>query len=105
MLFVSANEKRLQHKVYRQKIEIELLQKKLRQATNQIKQIKSKPMDYTSVRDDDKTLNLLSGIASDSLFQWIFSLIRSDVPSIFKSFTMDNHLFLMLMKLKLGASN
>ena len=105
MLFVSANEKRLQHQVYRQKIEIELLRKKPRQATNQFRQIKSKLMDYTNVKHDDKTLNFLTGITSDSLFQWILSLIRLDVPSILKSFAMDNHLLLILMKLKSGASN
>ena len=62
-------------------------------------------MDYTNVKQDDKTLNFLTGIPSDLLFQWILSLIRSDVSSILKSFTMSNHLLLILMKLKLGASN
>ena len=62
-------------------------------------------MDCTNVKDDKKTLYFLAGIASDSLFQWILSLIRSDVPSILISFTMDNHLLLILMKLKLSASN
>ena len=62
-------------------------------------------MDYANVKQDDKTLNFLTGIPSDSLFQWVLSLIRSDGPSILKSFTMDNHLLLILMKLKLGASN
>ena len=61
--------------------------------------------DYANVKQDDKTLNFLTGIPSDSLFQWILSLIRSDVSSILKSFTMNNHLLLILMKLKLGASN
>ena len=45
------------------------------------------------------------GIPSDLLFQWILPLIRSGVPSILKSLTMDNRLLLILMKLKLGASN
>ena len=53
----------------------------------------------------NKTLNFLTGIPRDSLFQWILSLIRSDVPSNLKSFAMDNHLLLILLKLKLGASN
>ena len=105
MLFVSANEKRLQHQVYRQKMEIELLRKKLRQVIDQLKQMKSKLMDYTNVRDDEKTLNFLTGIAGNWLFQWILSFIRSDVPIILKSFTMNNHLLLILIKLKLGASN
>ena len=61
-------------------------------------------MDYTNVKQDDKTLNFLTGIPSDSLFQWFLSLIRSNIPSILKSFTMGNNL-LILMKLKLGASN
>ena len=39
-------------------------------------------MDYTNVKDDNKTLNFLTGIARDSFFQWILSLIRSDVPGI-----------------------
>ena len=82
MSFVSANEKRLQHQVYRQNIENELLQKKLRQPNNQLRQIKSKLTDYTVLKNDDKTLRFLTGIPSDSLFQWILSLIRSDVPSI-----------------------
>ena len=42
-------------------------------------------MDYTNVKQDDKTLNFLTGILSDLLFQWILSLIRSDGPSILKS--------------------
>ena len=60
---------------------------------------------HKNVKQDDKILNFLTGIPSDSLFQRILSLIRSDVPSILKPFTMDNHLLLILMKLKLGASN
>ena len=39
-------------------------------------------MDYTNIKDDNKTLNFLTGIAHDLLFQWILSLIRSDVPGI-----------------------
>ena len=105
MLFVSANEKRLQHQGYRQKIKIELLRTKLRQATNQLRQIKHKLMNYTNVKQDDKTLNFLTGIPSNLLFQWILSLIRSDVPNILKSFTLDDQLLLILMKLKLGANN
>ena len=62
-------------------------------------------MDYNNVKHDDKTLNFPTGITSDSLVQWILSLRRSDVPSILKSFTMDNQLLLILMKIKLGASN
>ena len=97
MLFVSANEKRLQHQVYRQKIEIELLRKKLRQATNQLRQIRSKLMDYTNLKHEMSSLEFL-------VIRY-FNGSCSDVPSILKSFTMDNHLLLILMKLKLGASN
>ena len=83
--------RRVQHQVYRKKIEIELLRKRL--------------MDYTNIKHYTKTLNFLTRIPRDLLFQWILSLIRSDVPSILKSFAMDNHLVLILMKLKLGANN
>ena len=62
-------------------------------------------MDYTNIKHCNKTLNFLTGITSDSLFQWILSFIRSDGPSILKSFTMNSHLLLILIKLKLGASN
>ena len=62
-------------------------------------------MDYTNLNHDSKILNILTGIPSDLLFQWILSLIRSDVQSILKSFTMDNHILIILMKLKLGVSN
>ena len=104
MLLVSANEKELQYQVCREQTEIELLRKKLRQATYQLRQIKSKLMDYINVKHD-KSLNFLLGIPSDSLFRWILSLIRSDIPSILKSFRMENNLLLILMKLKLGTSN
>ena len=60
-------------------------------------------MDYTNIKHGNKTLKL--PIASDSSFQWILSLIRSDVVSILKSFTIDNHFLLILMKPKLGVSN
>ena len=52
VLLVSANEKELQHQVCREQIEIELLRKKLRQATYQLRQIKSKLMDYINVKLD-----------------------------------------------------
>ena len=52
MLLVSANEKELQHQVCREQIEIELLRKKLRQGTYQLRQIKSKLMDYINVKHD-----------------------------------------------------
>ena len=52
-------------------------------------------MDYTYLKQDDKTLNFLTGTPSDSLFKWILSLIRSDVLSILKSLTVDNHLLLI----------
>ena len=86
MLFLSANDRRLQLQVYRQKIEIELLQTKLRQASNQLRQIKRKLMDYTNVKQEDKTLNFFTGIPSDSLLQWTLSFIRSDAPNFLKSF-------------------
>ena len=59
---------------FKTKIEIELLlllQKKIRQATNQLKQIKSKLLGYINVKYDGKTLDFLTGITNDSLFPWI----------------------------------
>ena len=45
--------------------------KKIRQATNQLKQIKSKLLGYINVKYDGKTLDFLTGITNDSLFPWI----------------------------------
>ena len=47
-------------------IETELLRRKLRQATNQLRQIKCKLMDYTNINQGNKTLNFLTGIPSDT---------------------------------------
>ena len=44
------NEKRLQNQVHRQKIENELLRKKPRQVTNQLRRIKRKLMDYNNAK-------------------------------------------------------
>ena len=85
------------------KWEIEILRKKLRQVSlTSSDKLKAKLYITERWRQNLKFPHWVLG---DLLFQWILSLIRSDASSILKASTMDNHLLLILMKLKLGPSN
>ena len=57
-------------------------------------------MDFDSIKNDDKTLNFLTGISKVPLFKWLLSLIKPNVELASKSITHGNHLLLVLMKLR-----
>ena len=62
-------------------------------------------MDFDSIKNDDKTLNFLTGISKVPLFKWLLSLIKPNVELASKSITHGNHLLLVLMKLRHGYVN
>ena len=90
MLFVWTNEK------------LKYYEKNLDKSLTSSDKLKAKSYITERWRQNFKFLHWVLG---DLLFQWILSLIRSDASSILKAFTMDNHLLLIFMKLKLGPSN
>ena len=62
-------------------------------------------MDFDSIKNDDKTLNFLTGISKVPLFKWLLSLIKPHVELASKSITHGNHLLFVLMKLRHGYIN
>ena len=71
---------------------------------------KSKPterevMDFDNIKNDDKTLNVLTGVSNVHLFKWLLSLVKPNVELTTKSISHENHLLLVLMKLRHGYVN
>ena len=62
-------------------------------------------MDFDNIKNDDKTLNFLTFISNIHLFQWLLPLIKTNVELTSKSITYENHLLLVLMKLRHGYVN
>ena len=62
-------------------------------------------MKYKNINDDNDKLNFLTGVPTAKLFEWIVSLVKDKAIQVMKSFTFENHLLIVLMKLKLGCSN
>ena len=72
---------------------------------NYIKQTERKVMDFDNFKNDDKTLNFLTGISNVQLFKWLLCLIRPNVELASKSITYENHLLIVLIKLRHGCIN
>ena len=62
-------------------------------------------MDFENIKNDDKTLTFLTGISNVKLFQWLLSLIKPNVELASKSIAHENHLLIVLMKLRHGYIN
>ena len=62
-------------------------------------------MDFDNFKNDDKTLSFLTGILNVQLFKWLLCLIKPNVELASKSVTYENHLLIVLMKLRHGYIN
>ena len=62
-------------------------------------------MGFGNIKNDDKTLNFLTGISNVHLFKWLLSLIKPNFELPNKSVTHENHLLIVLMKLRHGYIN
>ena len=97
--------------IAKQKIHISNLQAKLSKTKTELTKTKqqlqkttAKLMSYENIKDG-KTLNFLTGVPTTALFLWILSLVRDKVNQVITTFSYENHLLFVLMKLKLGYSN
>ena len=73
--------------------------------SDKLKQTERKVMDFDNFKNDDKTLNFLTGISNVQLFKWLLCLIKPNVELASKSITYENHLLIVLMKLRHGYIN
>ena len=62
-------------------------------------------MNFENIKNDDKTLNFLTEISNVDLFKWLLSFIKPNVELDSKSITHENHLLIVLMKLRHGYIN
>ena len=69
------------------------------------KQTEREVMDFDNIKNDDKTLNVLTGVSNVHLFKWLLSLVKPNVELTTKSITHENHALLVLMKLRHGYVN
>ena len=73
--------------------------------SDKLKQTERKVMDFDNFKNDDKTLNFLTGISNVQVFKWLLCLIKPNVELASKSITYENHLLIVLMKLRHGYIN
>ena len=60
---------------------------------------------FDKIKNDDKTLDFLTGISNVQLFKWLFSLIKRNIELASKLITNEKHLLIVLMKLRQGYTN
>lgn len=104
-------EKMLQSVIVKQKLKIANLQTELKKmktelttTKQQLEKSTAKLMSYDNITDE-KTLNFLTGVQTKALFLWILSLVKDNLKQVITTFSYENHLLFVLMKLKLGHSN
>lgn len=71
---------------------------------NEIRKIKKTAFRYKYVKKDKNMLHFYTGINKE-IVQWVFSLIKKEVKQVLKQLSLLDHLFVVLMKLKLGLYN
>ena len=103
--------KKLKRTVMKQKKEIFLLKHQLRKYKKKIHslkanltQTKKKVMDYCNI-EDNNALNFFTGLPNNHIFEWLLKLVKEDIKQAKKTFSLENHLLLVLMKLRHGYTN
>ena len=76
--------------------------KKNAKLLDKLEQTERKAMDFDNIKNDDKALNFLTGISKVHLFKWLLSFVKPNVELTTKSITHENHLLLVLIKLRQG---
>ena len=93
------------HKTLIAQQKLNMHKKKNANLLDKLNQTKRKVMDVDNIKNDDKTLNFLNGILNAHLFKWLLSLVKPNVEPTTKSIIHENHLLLVLMKLRHGYVN
>ena len=93
------------HKTLIAQQKLNIQKKKNAKLSDKLKQAERKVMDFVNIKNDDKTLNFLTGSSNVYLFKWLLSLIKPNVELASKSITHENHLLIVLMKLRQGYIN
>ena len=57
---------------------------------------------YKNIRDNESLLNFYTGLPNTVLFSYMLEIVKQRIPYKCKTLTQENHLLLVLMKLKLG---
>ena len=82
---------------------IHLLKKQVKLKNAQIKELKHyKEKIFSNENTKERDLQFLTRVANSQLFMWLLDGIKSNISLIVPHCGYENHLFLVLMKLKLG---
>ena len=93
------------HKTQIAQQKLNIQKKKNAKLSDKLKQAERKVMNFGNIKNDDKTLNFLTEISNVDLFKWLLSFIKPNVELDSKSITHENHLLIVLMKLRHGYIN
>ena len=93
------------HKTLIAQQKLNIQKKKNVKLSDKLKERERKVTDFENIKNDNKTLKFLAGISNVHLFKWLLSLIKPNVELASKSITHENHLLIVLMKLRHGYIN
>ena len=60
-------------------------------------------MDFDNIKNDNKTLNFLTGISNVHIFKWLLSLVKPNVELTTKSITHQNHFIKLYCMARKGS--
>ena len=77
--------------------------KKNAKLLDKLKQTERKVMDFDNIKNDNKTLNFLTGISNVHIFKWLLSLVKPNVELTTKSITHQNYFIKLYCMARKGS--
>ena len=93
---------RSEEKMHKYRSELNARNQEVYRLREKITEVKLKKFGFNYITDSKNNINFFTGLADADVFHWLLNKIRLNVELFHSSLSIEDHLLIVLMKLKLG---
>ena len=93
---------RSKEKMHKYRSELNARNQEVYRLREKITEVKLKKFGFNYITDSKNNINFFTGLADADVFHWLLNKIRLNVELFHSSLSIEDHLLIVLMKLKLG---